>query len=97
MNDAPVAQRTEHGASTPGAAGSTPAGRATPEKLCVFCTHFEMEDEGPVYSTISGCDPARMNCRKQHWTQCVGFNSEDDFRANILRAATCPDYDQVRP
>ncbi len=70
---------------------------AIPVKLCVFCTHFRLEPEGAAYSTMSGGDPAQMKCRKGHWNTCFGYDCEDDFRAHILRAATCPDYDQVKP
>ncbi len=96
-NQAPVAQRTEHEASTLGVAGSSPAGRAIPEKLCVFCRHLQMEPETESYSEMTGGNPAKIACRKGRWKQCIGYKSEDEFRANILRAATCQDYNQAKP
>lgn len=63
------------------------------EKLCVFCTQLEMD--------TSGCggehpDPANFSCRKQHFYLNF-FGGLDDFRKEILRAETCPDYDQAKP
>jgi len=61
------------------------------EKLCVFCTNFgwgeiSMYDYGG--ETGAGIDG--------HYCDVRPYSTEE-FRATLLRAETCPDYEQVKP
>src|SRR5688572_1163620 len=101
MNDqtpkAPVAQRTEHEASTLGVAGSNPAGRAIPEKLCVFCEHLRWHyTEGDSCPTCGYDSSAEVDCSKKRWPKNKWGDSDIraiqgrflvDFRERILCAA----------
>jgi hypothetical protein len=66
------------------------------EKLCVFCRHVEMNTRG-CHGDYP--DPATFECGRGHWSEIphYGIGFPDDFRKVILTAATCPDYDEVKP
>lgn len=60
------------------------------EKLCVFCRHIRLEVAG--YET-SGYN-AIAKCGKGYW------EGEYDYmpnRATLLKAETCPAYDEAKP
>lgn len=76
----------------------------TPEKLCVFCKHWEFNGGSPGYSEMTPGMNASMDCRKRKWADekrrrwVGGFDitdcmSEEDFRRLILKARTCPSYE----
>ena len=70
------------------------------EKLCVFCEHWEIDGGHPDYSELTGGDPATMDCHKGHYRYMDSQLTDtrpDIFRAIILKAETCPDYEQVEP
>lgn len=70
------------------------------EKLCVFCVHLDFHcGTGGDYP-----DPAELECRKGHQLREAengfprqGIYDIEDFRAMIVKPATCPDYKQVSP
>ncbi len=63
-----------------------------PEKLCVFCKHWKIREAELPWSTLTGGSPANMICKKAHWLY-EEFDDEADFRAVILQAADCEDYE----
>lgn len=71
------------------------------EKLCIFCNHFkwDKEDQCGMGSTLTGplMEGGDAACQKGHF---IGKKNrprdESDYRAIILRAAECADYDQVK-
>ena len=68
------------------------------EKLCVFCTNMHIEDTRGPYSTWTGpygeVGPA---CKRGHFNSydTERIKEMDEYRALILKAETCPDYEQV--
>jgi len=63
------------------------------EKLCVFCKKWELDIDYVYCSALTGGDMTKeIRCEPKG---AVEFYSEEDFRNAILRAETCPDYDQV--
>jgi hypothetical protein len=72
------------------------------EKLCIFCIHFVWEKESMwgMGGTMTGpmMEGGSATCAKKHQWECGGFpEDEKDFRRIILKAKTCPDYEQVQP
>lgn len=63
------------------------------EKNCMFCTHLSYEAAGHG----EYADPAGLECKKGHFKAYHTFvYDEDDFRRIIVKAQTCPDYNQVK-
>lgn len=71
------------------------------EKLCVFCEYWHFDGGSPGYSELTPGTDASMDCAKGHWKQrgrrslwfdMTQVNGPEDFRALILKAATCADY-----
>jgi len=66
------------------------------EKLCVFCKALEYDEAGHG----EYADPAKLSCAKGHKlsgrtdTQII-FDIED-FRAMIMTAKNCPDYEEAK-
>lgn len=67
----------------------TPSGQLI--QTCLFCKYFEFHPEWPGYSDMTPGSPMSLGCYKDHWS------SDDiiDFRATMLTAQECPDYEQV--
>ncbi len=66
------------------------------EKLCVFCKHFDWErfTEGGMLSDVTYDPPSGgMTCRRSHYWQ-ERPDDTDAFRALILSADGCPDYER---
>lgn len=63
------------------------------EKNCMFCNHLEFDDGG--YGEYA--DPAGLSCAKGHFQSYSTFvHDAGDFRRIIIKAQTCPDYDQAK-
>ncbi len=66
------------------------------EKLCVFCKNMVIADSRGPYSTWTGPygekGPA---CSKGHFSEYEthSIDDMDEYRALILKATNCPDYD----
>lgn len=60
------------------------------EKLCVFCVNMDEESWG----SESMGDNESFVCRKHHFN---GPATVYFTREIILKAETCPDYEQVKP
>lgn len=72
--------------------------KTVPEKLCVFCKHWDFYGGSQGYSEYTPGSEASMNCNKGHYGRhfdLLNISGEDGFRAQILKAETCPDYAQV--
>ena len=71
------------------------------EKLCIFCTKFRWrkEEQWGSGSTMTGAmmTGGDASCAAGHGAEWGRPYDEDDFRKIILTAASCPDYDQVKP
>lgn len=67
-------------------------GGAVAEKLCVFCKNLDFDaNQGGAYP-----DPPNFSCRKRVWNLDF-YGNLNDFRAMILTAETCPEYDEAKP
>ena len=64
-----------------------------PEKLCIFCEHFDWEGVGYThYSTLTGGDDTGgASCNKGHYYERRPDN-EKDLRALFLTAEKCNNY-----
>jgi len=65
----------------------------TPEKLCIFCEHFDWEGVGYVhYSTLTGGDDTGgATCKKNYYFERRPDN-QNELRAIFLKAEKCTDY-----
>lgn len=59
------------------------------EKLCVFCEYF---DWGAVGCNNFSTYPDPPICEKNH----IGAHESESIRVLILRAQSCPDYDEAK-
>jgi hypothetical protein len=73
-----------------------------PEKLCIFCEHFDWtaEEMWGMGSTMTGpmFDGGWAKCRKGHYGDYGDLEApkdESDYRRVILRGMECKDYQQV--
>lgn len=69
----------------------------TVEKNCMFCNHLEFHGGG--YGDYP--DPDHLSCAKghfkgSHWGGEHHVYDAADFRKIIIKAQTCPDYDQAK-
>lgn len=62
-----------------------------PEPLCLWCQHFDMEIGRPAWSDVTPGEEFEISCSLNHWEWLRG-NDENDYRACIIRARSCPDY-----
>lgn len=69
---------------------NTPSGQLI--QTCLFCKHFEFHQAWPGYSEMTPGSDADICCDKGHW----GFYDITDFRATMLTAQECPDYEAVQ-
>lgn len=72
------------------------------EKLCIFCTKFRWrkEEQWGTGSTMTGpmMTGGSASCDAGHNdTSWLYPEDEAEFRAIIVQAKDCPDYDQVKP
>lgn len=75
------------------------------EKLCVFCTHLDLDASYEAGYYEGDCYPyAELQCNKKHWCITAGYSgaggtlfSHKNLAEAIQTAKTCPDYDQVKP
>lgn len=68
------------------------------ERLCVFCEHWEFYGGSPGYTLNTPGNDASMGCKKGVYPdmtygelELVNLH-ENEFRALILTARTCPHY-----
>jgi len=63
-------------------------------KLCIFCKHFNLDMGYPDPSEVTPGLPPDIWCGERHWD--LGYNDyEDTFRAKMLIAIRCPDYEYI--
>lgn len=68
------------------------------EKLCIFCTKMKFRYEpGSDCETCGYPSEFELKCRAGHDKEWDKPEDEAEFRAIIVQAADCPDYDQVKP
>lgn len=61
------------------------------ETICMFCNHLDFDnDVGGDYA-----EGASLSCKKNHFDRNSIYDL-DDFRAAIVRAKDCPDYDEAK-
>ncbi len=68
------------------------------EKLCIFCTNCSIRDSRGYGSTLTGAWGAKgLACDKYHFSEddTESPDSVEDIRVILLKAETCPDYEQV--
>jgi hypothetical protein len=66
------------------------------EKLCVFCKNWEFSGGEPGYSELTPGSDTTMDCKKNHYGKrfrLFDLYGPDDFRAIILKAEKCQDYE----
>ncbi len=61
------------------------------DRLCVFCKHFNLDMGDPGYSEMTPGYDAIIECCRNHW-EMSQMDDVSDYRKNIERAQTCPDY-----
>jgi hypothetical protein len=67
---------------------------STPERLCVTCVEFDLEEEGIAYSDLTPGEGARIFCKREVW-EMFNSDSTEEFRKNICKAATCKHFKDV--
>lgn len=71
-----------------------------PEKLCIFCEHFNWsaEEMWGMGSTLTGpmMEGGWAECRKGHYKKLETPKDEAEYRAVILKGQNCKDYKQVK-
>lgn len=65
-----------------------------PERLCLFCSHFDLEMGEKRYSSYTPGRAFSMDCKKKHWNFSHD-DSEEHYRQCIIAAWKCPDYELV--
>lgn len=65
-------------------------------KLCLFCRNFQFDGGGQYWSTLTPGWPASIACEERHFDVALyELGATEEFRALILKARTCPDFDCV--
>jgi hypothetical protein len=69
------------------------------EKLCVYCVHMFIEDSRGCGGTYTGpWGEKGPSCKKGHFDEYTSdVDDMNEYRTLILKAQTCPDYEQVKP
>lgn len=76
------------------------------EKLCVFCTHIDLDASYESGYYEGDCYPyAELQCNKKHWCITAGSAAINDIRRfshkslaeAIQTAKKCPDYNEASP
>lgn len=72
------------------------------ERLCLFCKHFTWTAESMwgMGSTLTGpmMEGGWAECAKKHFGEYETLakpETEDEYRAVIIRGRDCKDYDQI--
>ena len=67
------------------------------EKLCLFCKKHKFDyDPGSSCATCGYDAMAAMKCQEGHWNMHIySYTTTEQYRALLLKAETCPDYEQV--
>ena len=65
-------------------------------KTCILCKHFEFRSGSPGYSEYTPGWNASMYCRKNRIDIDIEEITEDQFRATLMKAETCPDFEDFR-
>jgi len=68
---------------------------ADPAPLCLWCKHFYLSTGSRGYSEFTPGSEFTMDCAKGHW-HWKEYGSEEQYRACILTALHCEDY-EVQP
>ena len=67
-------------------------------RLCVFCKHFDITDGEPGYSEWTPGSDMRIGCGKYLWSvENMETGGPEKFRVEIKRAATCGEWQEVKP
>ena len=64
-------------------------------RLCVLCKYFLFSMGSPGYSDMTPGSDASISCMKLHW-EMSNYGDVDEYRANIIMADTCPDYEEAQ-
>ena len=71
----------------------------TPEKLCIFCKHFQWakEEMWGMGSTYTGpmMEDGWATCAAGKYDELQFPSDEEDYRRVILKGVDCADYEQV--
>ena len=62
------------------------------DKICCFCKHFSFDMGDPGWSEETPGWDAEIECSKNHWKMSNRDGGSGDFRENIQKASTCPDW-----
>ena len=65
-------------------------------KNCIFCKHFDIDLGSPGYSEYTPGSCGIAGCDKRHWNMTGDGNCREEFRLNLLKAETCPDFKEDR-
>ncbi len=64
---------------------------AAPEKICLFCEHFNMDMAEQGYSEVTPGRDFSMECFKNKW-EYKTFGTEVEYYTCIITARKCSDY-----
>lgn len=63
------------------------------KKLCLWCKHFYLSIGSLGYSEYTPGSDFTMDCNKFHWNYEGANSSEEEYRACLISAQVCPDYE----
>lgn len=72
---------------------NTPSGQLILTRL--FCKCFSLSPETAGYSEYTPGGAASLECLGGHWYTSLYDDDTKALRANMLKAQTCPDYEQI--
>lgn len=65
-------------------------------KVCILCKHIYMDFGSPTYSEYTPGSEWTFTCCKSMWEKMTGSGtSESEYREKLLKADTCPHYEEV--
>lgn len=67
-----------------------------PEKICINCIHFRVNEEAGDYSEDTPGDDFGMYCYKDKW-YLTGRSTEEEYRNSILMARKCGELELRKP
>lgn len=65
-------------------------------RTCILCTHFHFDGGEPDYSELTPGTRASIRCSKGVFWHCLETLSEEDYRAAMLTADKCDQFDARR-
>jgi len=66
---------------------------APPPRTCLLCAHYQWDSGSDGYSEFTPGYGWSSGCRKGHFSMSGPETSVREYRGNLLRAVSCPDFE----